>query len=511
MELMGAIQPGLPQPVGIPAEYYLLVIDLKDCFFTIPLHPADSENFAFSKFSKIPSVNFQELYWRYQWAVLPQGMANSPTICQVYVSKAIVPIKDKYPQLYVIHYMDDILLTGNNQDLVLQAFADMQECLGIFGLRIAPENVQQHYPYQYLGHQLLQNGVRPQRIVLRLDKLQTLNNFQRLLGDINCLRPSLGISTGELKPLFDLLQGDSDPTSPRQLNPQARQCITLVEEKLSSAHVNYVDYSQPLLLLIFPSQHSPTGVFWQHGPILWVHEHASPAKAVVSYPSSVLHIIQKAYKHSIQIFGILPNKIITPYMKEQINWLQNFVDDWTQFLCFNKCKFDNHYPSDRIFQLFHNHPVCFPKIVSSHPLPEALNVFTDGSSKGKAVVCSQQDILVHHISTKSAQVAELVAVPLALEKYCAVPFNLFTDSIYIRKILAPLETAAHIAAISNVQKHLLQIQSLIWIRKYPFYVCHLRAHSDLPGPLSQGNALADQLTCQIYWNVSDPYEAASKA
>ena len=33
MEIMGATQPWLPQPVGIPAGCYLLVIDLKDCFF----------------------------------------------------------------------------------------------------------------------------------------------------------------------------------------------------------------------------------------------------------------------------------------------------------------------------------------------------------------------------------------------------------------------------------------------------------------------------------------------
>ena len=53
---MGALQPGLSSPVAIPKGYYKIVVDLKDCFFTIPLHPKDCERFAFS----VPSTNFKE-------------------------------------------------------------------------------------------------------------------------------------------------------------------------------------------------------------------------------------------------------------------------------------------------------------------------------------------------------------------------------------------------------------------------------------------------------------------
>ena len=42
---MGAFQPGLPSPVAIPRGYVKLVIDLKDCFFSIPLHPDDCKRF----------------------------------------------------------------------------------------------------------------------------------------------------------------------------------------------------------------------------------------------------------------------------------------------------------------------------------------------------------------------------------------------------------------------------------------------------------------------------------
>ena len=77
MQDMGALQPGLPSPVMIPEH-----IDLKDCFFTIPLHPNDVEKFAFT----VPSINKSEPAKRYHWVVLPQGMKNSPTLCQMFVS-----------------------------------------------------------------------------------------------------------------------------------------------------------------------------------------------------------------------------------------------------------------------------------------------------------------------------------------------------------------------------------------------------------------------------------------
>ncbi|NWU96111.1 POK9 protein, partial [Upupa epops] len=45
---MGALQPGLPNPAMIPEHWNILIIDLKDCFFTITLHPHDTERFAFT-------------------------------------------------------------------------------------------------------------------------------------------------------------------------------------------------------------------------------------------------------------------------------------------------------------------------------------------------------------------------------------------------------------------------------------------------------------------------------
>ncbi|NWY34881.1 POK6 protein, partial [Pheucticus melanocephalus] len=47
---MGALQPGLPNPAMLPKDWPLLIVDLKDCFFTIALHPRDTRREAHSMF-----------------------------------------------------------------------------------------------------------------------------------------------------------------------------------------------------------------------------------------------------------------------------------------------------------------------------------------------------------------------------------------------------------------------------------------------------------------------------
>ena len=56
MEDMRALQPGLPSPVAVPFQYNVIVIDLQNCFFTIPLADQDCKQFAFS----LPSANFKQ-------------------------------------------------------------------------------------------------------------------------------------------------------------------------------------------------------------------------------------------------------------------------------------------------------------------------------------------------------------------------------------------------------------------------------------------------------------------
>lgn len=133
---MGTLQPGLPSPAAIPKDTDKIILDSKDCFYTIPLAPQDCQRFAFS----IPSVNFREPMRRYQWNVLPQGMLNSDILCQKFIAQAIQEVKNQFPQVYVIHYMDDILLAHRDEDTLLETYGFCNRAYHA-GSIIAPEKV----------------------------------------------------------------------------------------------------------------------------------------------------------------------------------------------------------------------------------------------------------------------------------------------------------------------------------------------------------------------------------
>jgi len=89
----GLEQQGGPVLSAIPKEWPLVVIYLKDCFFSIPLAEEDREAFAFT----VPMLNNLGPAERFQWRVLLQGMACSPTICQLVVGRVLESARRDFP------------------------------------------------------------------------------------------------------------------------------------------------------------------------------------------------------------------------------------------------------------------------------------------------------------------------------------------------------------------------------------------------------------------------------
>jgi len=135
---MGPLQPRLPSPSMVPKGWSIIIIDLQDCFFSIPLHPKDRKHFAFS----IPSINHMAPVKRFQWKVLPQGMMNSPTICQYLISVLLQPIRDKFPTAFIIHYMDDIFLSMESELCLQQLYNEVTTTLQNHGLLVVPDKIQ---------------------------------------------------------------------------------------------------------------------------------------------------------------------------------------------------------------------------------------------------------------------------------------------------------------------------------------------------------------------------------
>ncbi|NXD89029.1 PO113 protein, partial [Halcyon senegalensis] len=66
--------------------------------------------------------------------------------------------------------------------------------------------------WKYLGWTLLDQIVIPQKLELQLD-IKTLHDAQKLLGDLQWLKPIVGIPNHLLETLRPLLKG-VDPTTP---------------------------------------------------------------------------------------------------------------------------------------------------------------------------------------------------------------------------------------------------------------------------------------------------------
>jgi hypothetical protein len=75
----------------------------------------------------------------------------------------------------------------------------------------------------------LSDTIHPQKSAIQRDSLKILNDFQKLLGDINWLRPSLGIPNYKLTNLFSILEGDTALDSLQTLTPATENELQFFE------------------------------------------------------------------------------------------------------------------------------------------------------------------------------------------------------------------------------------------------------------------------------------------
>jgi hypothetical protein len=114
--------------------------------------------------------------------------------------------------------------------------------------------------------------------------LTTLNDFQKLLGDIIWLPYSLGIPHYKLTNFFSIFEGDTAVDSLWSLTPAAENKLQFFESPLWSAFLTRFDPLKPISLLIFPSPHSPTGILGQESaPLVWLYLKQKETNILTSY------------------------------------------------------------------------------------------------------------------------------------------------------------------------------------------------------------------------------------
>jgi hypothetical protein len=79
------------------------------------------------------------------------GMAKIPTMYQEFVASALEPLRQKFNQTDIVHYMDDILLSHPDLDILQNLLSCVLEQLPKWGLIVAPDKVQKQSPFSYLG------------------------------------------------------------------------------------------------------------------------------------------------------------------------------------------------------------------------------------------------------------------------------------------------------------------------------------------------------------------------
>ncbi|RMC18186.1 hypothetical protein DUI87_05067 [Hirundo rustica rustica] len=163
IEDMGSLQPGMPSPTMLPENWKLAIIYIKDCFFQIPLHPDDAPRFAFS----VPTINREAPRKRYHWRVLPQGMKNSPVICQWYVASLLSPVRAATGQAIIHHYMDDVLVCAPTDDVLTHALDLTINALIAAGFELQEEKVQRMPPWKYLGLEIGKRTIVPQKLAIK--------------------------------------------------------------------------------------------------------------------------------------------------------------------------------------------------------------------------------------------------------------------------------------------------------------------------------------------------------
>ncbi|XP_049628544.1 uncharacterized protein LOC126007082 [Suncus etruscus] len=110
------IHPTVPNPYNLlstlsPERVWYTVLDLKDAFFCLSLHPASQPLFAFEWSDPEAGISGQ-----LTWTRLPQGFKNSPTIFDEALHQDLSLFRSQHPQVTLLQYVDNILIAGKTEE-----------------------------------------------------------------------------------------------------------------------------------------------------------------------------------------------------------------------------------------------------------------------------------------------------------------------------------------------------------------------------------------------------------
>ncbi|KAK4806939.1 LOW QUALITY PROTEIN: hypothetical protein QYF61_027306 [Mycteria americana] len=514
MQSMGALQPGMPSLSMLPHGWHILIVDLKDCFFTIPLHPQDTQRFAFS----VPTVNKAAPAERYEWVVLPQGMKNSPTLCQLYVAWALQPLRAQWSNTIIYHYMDDILCC-REQPFSDESLRQLITILAKKGLVIAPEKVQHTAPWKYLGWSITDSKIRPQKTEL-VTQLHTLHDIQTLLGDIQWVRNCVGISNTDIAPLTALLRG-TNPADKVTLTMEHHTVLQQIIQKMHAAWSSRRILPLPISLIVCNGKDSPYAVIcqWQNKKgeltstfqlnatatakckgqgdmfniLEWVFLSVQPKRSIQTRTEAVGELIRKGWSRIIEISGQEPEDISIPVSTVEVEWWLRNAEAIQNALLGYGGKIHSQQPQGKLWQMLRQNQWIQRSKVSNNPLPDGVTVYTDAGKRLRRAACvwkegnNWKQYVMEGQPQDSLQTLELTAVIWALTNWINIPLNVVTDSMYVAGIVPRLEDAL-LRETTNPRlgSLFIRLRSVLGQRTAACCIIHIRSHQ-LDLGLGQGH------------------------
>ena len=151
------IHPTVPNPYNLlsslpPERTWYTVLDLKDAFFCLRLHPNSQLLFAF-EWRDPEGGHTGQL----TWTRLPQRFKNSPTLFDEALHRDLAPFRAQNPQISLLQYVDDLLVAASTQELCLDGTKKLLHELGELGYRVSAKKAQLcRTEVTYLGYTLRQ-------------------------------------------------------------------------------------------------------------------------------------------------------------------------------------------------------------------------------------------------------------------------------------------------------------------------------------------------------------------
>lgn len=462
------IHPTVPNPYnllsGLPPNYtWYTVLDLKDAFFCLRLHPTSQPIFAFEWQDAALGISGQ-----LTWTRLPQGFKNSPTLFDEALHQDLAEFRVRYPALILLQYVDDILLAAKTKGECKEGTQALLQTLGSLGYRASAKKAQIcQKQVTYLGYKI-KDGRRwlteaRMRAILDIPTPQNPRQLREFLGTAGFCRLWIPGFAEMAAPLYPLTRPG---VAFKWEEPQKKAFTDIKKALLESPALGLPDLAKPFELFIDEKEGYAKGVLTQklgpwRRPTAYLSKKLDPVASGWPPCLRMIAAIALLVKDSHKLTLGQPLTIHAPHAVEAVirqppdRWLTNARMTHYQTMLLDK---------DRVHfgPLVTLNPAtllplpgepeahdCLQVLAEAHgarsdltdqPLPSPDHIwFTDGSSflhqgerkAGAAVTTENQVVWAQALPPgTSAQRAELIALTQALKLAEGKRLTVYTDSRY---------------------------------------------------------------------------------